>query len=374
MFLFKTFKNKKYLKALISSAFVFIFVFLSWSLPAHAASDKLTFGLWDKYRNQIQIGYELGDGYGSLSYSNFFTYENDVSTNSELITTFKNTAPIQPDYSGKYNFVNNFSLSVPTTKLSPEFFISNAFLNKDITFTIMLTVKINNGEFWQSSFENNPYFAFYVGSIENYSQIPCTLKNDSLTVNPSSLTYKADLTVNFKSTGFICGFFFRFGNSGGVGVRLDGNYNYPYFYTEYTLSPLNFTEVTVEDVQNAVAGSIIDGTGGNNYNSFDNSTSDIFFDKESAINEISSNLLKDNSVDFSFTVLSLYPELVSTMRGLSAFVDDHVLRLPFLRVVLYMSLGLGCLGFLFGLAQFVSSRSNTYSSSGNKRSKGKKGD
>lgn len=237
--------------------FIAIIFFLSWSLPAQAASDKLTFGLWDKYRNQIQIGYELGDEYGSLSYSNFITYENEVSTNSELITTFKNTAPIQPDYSGKYNFVNNFSLSVPTTKLSPEFFISNAFLNKDITFTIMLTVKINNGEFWQSSFENNPYFAFYVGSIENYSQIPCTLKNDYLTVNPSSLTYKADLTVNFKSTGFICGFFFRFGNSGGVGVRLDGNYNYPYFYTEYTLSPLNFSEVTVEDVGNAVGEALI---------------------------------------------------------------------------------------------------------------------
>lgn len=234
--------------------------FMLFIMPVSAATEQMSFNLWSTYQNAMHIGLDYYDEYGSHAWQFCRSLDNSVNLSVDNITTIQNNEFIKPDYD-EYNFINNIQISVPTDKLKPAFYVGNNYLNKEIYFTVQLSLKMYNGTFYTGS-ALYPRATIYMGeNADNYKQISCKIATFEYNFTDDTLFCKYDCKVTFKSTGFICGFWFNVGNDTGdpkgFGIHLKNNSEQPFFRATYTLSPLLFSDdISAEDIGNSVGEAI----------------------------------------------------------------------------------------------------------------------
>lgn len=234
--------------------------FMLFIMPVSATTEYMSFNLWNTYQNAMHIGLDYYDEYGSHSWQFCRSLDNSVNLSADNITTIQNNEFIKPDYD-EYNFINNIHISVPTDKLKPAFYVGNNYLNKEISFTVQLSLKMYNGIFNTGS-ALYPKATLYMGeNVDNYKKISCKIATFQYNFTDDTLFCKYDCKVTFKSTGFICGFWFNVGNDTGdpkgFGIHLKNNSEQPYFTATYTLSPLLFSDdITASDIGESVGEAI----------------------------------------------------------------------------------------------------------------------
>ncbi len=267
MFYEKLFNNKIF-KTCIISTFVVILFFLSWSVPVQAVSEQLSFNVWTLYRNALKFSWVASNG--STSWENDFTNENDISISNSNVTTIKNTgdlAAYMPD-GIYYDYVNNFTLSIPSTRVDPVFYVNTEFLNRPITFNVVFTAEFESGgTYFDTTYTGKikPYFSFYMGTPDDFDDHWGSVSN--LTVKKytsTQLVISFDVSVTFTESDYISGFWMSVRtvsngglDPGGFKIIYDDVYNVN-FNCSYTLSPLTFTnDITAEDIGNAVGDAMI---------------------------------------------------------------------------------------------------------------------
>lgn len=256
MFFEKLFNNKIFKTCIISMFIAIIFFVTCAGSSVSATTEYMSFNLWNTYQNAMHIGLDYYDEYGSHSWQFCRSLDNSVNLSADNITTIQNNEFIKPDYD-EYNFINNIQISVPTDKLKPAFYVGNNYLNKEISFTVQLSLKMYNGIFNTGS-ALYPKATLYMGeNVDNYKQISCKIATFQYNFTDDTLFCKYDCKVTFKSTGFICGFWFNVGNDTGdpkgFGIHLKNNSEQPFFRATYTLSPLLFSDdISAEDIGNSV--------------------------------------------------------------------------------------------------------------------------
>lgn len=266
MFYEKLFNNKIF-KTCIISTFVVI-VFFSCSIPAQAVSEQLSFNVWTLYRNALKFSWVASNGSTSWEYD--FTNENDISISNSNVTTIKNTGDLSaymPD-GIYYDYVNNFTLSIPTTRVDPVFYVNTEFLNRPITFNVVFTAEFESGgTYFDTTYTGKikPYFSFYMGTPDDFDDHWGSVSN--LTVKKytsTQLVIAFDVSVTFTESNYISGFWLSVRtvsdgllDPGGFKIIYDDVYNVN-FNCSYTLSPLTFTnDITAEDIGNAVGDAMI---------------------------------------------------------------------------------------------------------------------
>ena len=352
---------KNYIGKLFAFTLVFIFSFVVLTLPALATTEYMSFNLWYRYRNAIKIGMEYYYPDTGHNYTFQYAYTNDNTvTVKDNVTTINSNVPIAPSPSFPLNsnsnasYINRITISTPTEAVEPVFYVSESYLNKPITFSFQLTLTALNCEFWKSHGNNSPHMVLYLGSKDSYTQKVGTTSNSTWRLDSSTLYYKFDCTYTFTKTDFICGFWFSIYDPSEIGIYLNGTPSQPEFNVSYTLSPLVFSnDITEEDISNSVESALNGVIGGDKYDSPDNSSMDAYFDKENAIFDGLGELNKKFTVPDILDVLNSNLDLKHALIHFSNIIEDFRLNMPFINVLLLFSMGLGSIGFVFGLVQTI---------------------
>ncbi len=229
--------------------------FMLFTLPIMAETEIATFNLWTLYRNAMRFNLYVGSNDYTI-HANEFTNDNTVSISDSNVTNVSNNIHLtNNEYD--WDYLNNFSLSIPTTRIEPTFYIDNRFLNIPITFNVTLEIKLyNNGVSFGRDFDGQiaPVFDLYTGVSNTYNSNYCEISNIKLLKYTSTVcTISFDCTKTFTSAGYICGFWCRVGTDGlGIPVSFTDTYNVNVACT-YTLSPLIFSnDITADDIGQAV--------------------------------------------------------------------------------------------------------------------------
>lgn len=351
----KKIKFKNYIGKLVAFTVVFIFSFVLLTLPSFAATETMTFNLWSKYCNSISFGFETSSSTGDVHYD-YELDQNSVYVSSDLITTIWHEFSYLNYFD--INYIHSFYLFVPDSSLRPQFYISEKFLNKPITFTVTYNASLTDCRF-ASTFTLKPYFDFYIGTKDNYDVVSCEYKNIFIDLADNSYYYKADFTVTFKEIGYICGFKFNSESDSNVGVRISDFNSSSQCFVEYTLSPLVFdVGITAEDIQNSVSGGILDATGGNNYDKVDDSSMGAYFDQENAIFDGLGDLQSKYTLPQVLDVLNGNLDLKNGLISIGNYIQNFYNNVSFIRVLILISMSLGSIGFIFGLVQTAIKRSS----------------
>lgn len=341
-------KKRKFLKIFSVFLLTFILCFsLTAFIPVSAAEITIVFDGWSKYQNAIR--YTLDSGIES-----YYVQTNIVTVNDDITHILQDVKLFEPSHSGTYGYVNSVGISVPTDKLELLHYIPSIYQGKKAFFSVI--TKINYAFCLAHSYSIGAESGKLYVSQNSSAGITCYNESSTLVEfnDDSHIIIKTIYSVTIPHETFISGFWFKTIPNLKYEDRYVESGDMPLFRLETWISPIVLSDsVTASQMADSVAQGILDGTGGNSYSKPDDSTLNDFEDLEDNMLDSSKDFMNQSNVNFDISSVSAVEGLSSSARGIATFIDSALSRLPFLKPVFTISLGVGGFAFLFGLGSFA---------------------
>lgn len=206
-------------------------------------SGGLSFNVWSLYRNAMD--YSLHDSNGQFILTDkVFTNNNVVVKDINGVTTIANENSLlytQIDA----NTIRAFSLSVPTTRLEPVFYVNNNYVGQTVMFNCSFTVSFEGVD--TATFNTiktkpmRPYFNIYFGTDKySYENHYCDVVSSRLdSFSDKTVTYSFILSTSFEREGYILGFWNKF-YWNEYGLTFNDDNAVTFSWLNWTLSPIVF--------------------------------------------------------------------------------------------------------------------------------------
>lgn len=339
----KSDKFKKFIFGICS--FILVFCILSVNVFALTTNDQnfdentntenhfsngggISFNVWKLYRNSLTFALYT-DGGELENTVPVYTNDNTVVKDVNGVTTISNPNSALYAYDIRLNYITAFSLSVPTTKLEPVFYVNRDFVGMEVRFNVSFTFRFLKEQkpeelLWIRENPMTPVFDLYYGvDKDSYSSHYCkVLSSTCESFSKDSVTYSYILSTSFDKEGYIVGFWTKFYWKN-WGIWMTDYDKIHIGYLTWTLSPISFLYYDDEI--------------------------GVFFDAENSMWTQADDYLsrgKTKSLNAIFGNQNLRSATLWLSRNLESFYNSN----SWLKLIIDFSLALGLLTVILGLA------------------------